>query len=642
MEELSDSETFDFKSMPLPRVVAHGEDEGEGSHHRYTVSPRGLTCVFERETVDDQSSDDGEEHKDYDYEPGDKLPRDHDIWENDRLFFYGKHHRFTAEDVWGHNAIWHPRIFQPAVMTRKWVMATKEADDMWSGLSRLGAEPFKRKTREALVEHLSVLNPERSPQDVASCAAEKLDELYVNKMLEFRAPFYALDTTLSRGIDWHMPQPPGGGGRGDGGDGSEPGGGGDGGDGPRPGVETTPEAKGSSGQRSDGKGSSETGSGGKGVLETGDSEYAWSASEGASSDLRGKSTANPGEEGLPQEAHVVRWEEETQHWPRRRVVDGLDAGVLETAASDHPSGPLEGASVDLERKSTTRPGEGKLSQEAHVVHWERRLNTGRLTKCRRGSVQEWWRPTMASVSVMLQMEKHGVLRDEGSAGEASGEKRSNAGELDGSGGKGSGEEGSGGKGLGGTGSRCKGSPASDTRGDAALRSCQVRVDSHLSSRTLCRDVEGPAAGVLEKGASGWEGRASEEMHVVQRGEELLQGSSASTFSIGDTNGVSHTGAPQTTQEGGVEGCQWTSVEGKERGDEVVEEEPMVETRSHYDEEGEETVGEAQLSVGEVSARLHDDDEGEKPAGETQLFHAEMPVSVWMGSEREGRDSPSTR
>ncbi|GBG77965.1 hypothetical protein CBR_g25896 [Chara braunii] len=150
MEELGDSETFGSESMPLSRVVAQGEDEGEGGRRRYTVSPCGLTRVFEHETVDDQSSDDGEEDKDYDYEPDDKLPRDHDTWKNDRLFFYGKHHRFTMKDVWGHNVVWHPRIFQPTVKTGKWVMATKEPDGTWRGLSRLGEGPFKRKAREAL------------------------------------------------------------------------------------------------------------------------------------------------------------------------------------------------------------------------------------------------------------------------------------------------------------------------------------------------------------------------------------------------------------------------------------------------------------------------------------------------------------
>ncbi|GBG81720.1 hypothetical protein CBR_g32711 [Chara braunii] len=177
MEELSDSETFDFESMPLPRMVGQVGDEGEGGPQRYSTSPAGLKRVFGRERVDDQSSDDGEEERDYDYEPCDKLPGDHDTWENDRLFFFGKHHRFTSEDVWGHNVVWHPRIFQPAVKNGKWVMAIKEVDGKWSGMNRQGAGPFKKKARGALVEHLRVMNPDRSLPDVDAYAVQKLDEL---------------------------------------------------------------------------------------------------------------------------------------------------------------------------------------------------------------------------------------------------------------------------------------------------------------------------------------------------------------------------------------------------------------------------------------------------------------------------------
>ncbi|GBG87721.1 hypothetical protein CBR_g45875 [Chara braunii] len=264
MEELSDSETFDFDSMPLPRVVGQVCDEEEGGPRRYSTSPAGLKRVFRRERVDDQSSDDGEEERDYDYEPSAKLPGDHDTWENDRLFFFGKHHRFTSDDVWGHN----PRIFQPAVRNGMWVMAMKEADGKWSGLKRLGAGAFKRTARTALVEHLSLMNPERNEPDVAAYAEQKLNELYGNNMLEFRAPFYTLETTPSRGIDWRMPQPPsgghhpGGGGGGDEGDGGD--GGGDGSQfvGKRTG-ETSSVEKASGGKGSGGKDSCGKGSGGK-------------------------------------------------------------------------------------------------------------------------------------------------------------------------------------------------------------------------------------------------------------------------------------------------------------------------------------------------------------------------------------------
>ncbi|GBG78052.1 hypothetical protein CBR_g25988 [Chara braunii] len=642
MEEMSDSETFDFESMPLPRVVAQVDDEGEGVPRRYSTSPAGLKRVFERETVEDQSCDDGEEERDYDYEPGDKLPRDHDTWENARLFFYGRHHRFTPEAVWGHN-VWHPRKFQPAVKTGKWVMAMKEADGKWSGMNRLGAVPFKKKAKETLVEHLSVMNPDRSLPDVNAYAGQKLDELYDNKILEFRAPFYTLETAPSRGIDWRMPQPPSGGqhpggsGRGDGGDDAGPGGGGDEGDGSGSGgdeakgkrpCETLSEPigfdgkrsgeKGSGGKESGGKGSGRKGPGGKrrafrshesigtesrckgsrysdmrdeaslrsyslrpyqvrvhshlsprtlfhfagerkmlegpaaGVLETGPSEYERYASEGASIDLKSKSAADPGEEGLSQDAHAVHREEETQHWPPNRVLDGLDAGVLETGASGHLRRPSEGASIELESKSTPPSREGELSQEAHVVQQEEETQHWPFHKVREGldegvfetsaSEHQCHASEGASVDVEsksattlgeedLSQEAHAVQRDVGSDG---------------------GE------------SHCEGSRDSNKRDEAAPGSYQA----------TCMDVWGSSA------------------------------------------------------------C----------GDEEAEEEPVVETRFHDDEEGE-LFG----AGGEVSARLHDDEAGEETVGEAQLYAGEVSArphvgevsARQMGSKRTDHDSPST-
>ncbi|GBG93504.1 hypothetical protein CBR_g72255 [Chara braunii] len=137
-------------------------------------------------------------------------------------------------------------------------------------MNRLGAGPFKKKARDALVEHLSVMNPERSLSNVSAYADQKLHEMYNDKMLEFRASFYTLETTPSRGIDWRMPQPLSGGQHpGSGGGGDEGDGGGDGGDGSqfagKGSGETSSEEKASSGKGSGGKGSGGKGSGGKGL-----------------------------------------------------------------------------------------------------------------------------------------------------------------------------------------------------------------------------------------------------------------------------------------------------------------------------------------------------------------------------------------
>ncbi|GBG71772.1 hypothetical protein CBR_g9181 [Chara braunii] len=92
-------------------------------------------------------------------------------------------------------------------------------------------------------------------------------------LVEFQAPFYALEMAPSRGIDWRMPQPPlsgqhpGGGGGGD--EGDSGGGGGDGsqfagkGTGETSSVEKASGGKGLGGKGSGGKGSGGKGSGGK-------------------------------------------------------------------------------------------------------------------------------------------------------------------------------------------------------------------------------------------------------------------------------------------------------------------------------------------------------------------------------------------
>ncbi|GBG60297.1 hypothetical protein CBR_g4252 [Chara braunii] len=129
-----------------------------------------------------------------------------------------------------------------------------------------------------------------------------------------------------------------------------------------------------------------------GVLETGASEYECHASEGAPVDFESESTAAPGEPELSQEAHDVQRKEETRHWPPRRVMEGLDAGVLETGANEHEchasEGVLEtgasehkchaseGASVDFESKSTAAPREEELSQEGHTMQREDELLHG--------------------------------------------------------------------------------------------------------------------------------------------------------------------------------------------------------------------------------------------------------------------------
>ncbi|GBG74030.1 hypothetical protein CBR_g17741 [Chara braunii] len=497
-----------------------------------------------------------------------------------------------------------------------------------------------------------------------SWSSQKLDELYANKMLEFRAPFYVLKTTPSRGIDWHMPQPPsggqhpGGGVRGDGGDGAGPDEGGDGGDGSGSGGdeakgkgpgETSSEPKGSDGKRSGEKGlgrkgsgrkwSGGNGSGGKGpgrkglggkrrafrshessgtesrllegraagVLETRASEYDRYASEGASIDFKSKSVADSGEEELSQDTHVVHQEEETQHWPPRRVLDDLDAGVLETGSSGHLRHPSEGASVDLESKSTPPPGEEELSQEAHVVQREDETQNWPPHEVREGL-------DVGLFETNASEPEHQCHAPEGASVNVESKSASTLGEED------------------------------------------LSQEAHAVQRDRAATfVQGPSVGVLETEASECQGHALEEAHVVQRDEELLQGSSGNAINIRDTDLVLHSGSPLTSQGGddkgsrgtfvegrdrGREGRAWTFWEARLRGDEEGEEEHVLETRLHDDDEGEGAVGEAPSFGGDMSARLHDDDAGEKTVWEAQLYASEVSARQ-IGSKRTDHNSTST-
>ncbi|GBG68048.1 hypothetical protein CBR_g1169 [Chara braunii] len=282
--------------------------------------------------------------------------------------------------------------------------------------------------RDALVEQLSLMNHKRSDPDVAAYAEQKLNELYANNMLEFRAPFYTLETAPSRGIDWRMPsggQHPGRGGGGDEGDGG--GGGGDGSQFAGKGTSETSSGekasggKGSGGKDSGGKGSGGKGSGGKRrtsgspqymetdphcvgsrdsemrdldtgfpcsppfsyvetrdwrsrdvlegsaarVLEIGGGEYERHASEGVPVDVDIKSAAAPEEQESSPRTRVVQREEESQRWQSRKV--------LETGGSECERHALEGASVDTNSESAGAPGETHaLQREEETQHWPAR------------------------------------------------------------------------------------------------------------------------------------------------------------------------------------------------------------------------------------------------------------------------------
>ncbi|GBG89326.1 hypothetical protein CBR_g49036 [Chara braunii] len=192
----------------------------------------------------------------------------------------------------------------------------------------------------------------------------------------------------------------------------------------------------------------------------------------------------------------------------------------------------------------------------------------------------------------------------------------------GSGGEGSGEKRSVEKWLGETSSKSKGSGGKMSGGKGSGGKRTV-FGSHESTGTESH-CEGTAPGEEE---------LSQEAHAVQQDEELLQGSSGNTINIRDTEEVLHSGSLLTTQEGDVNGGQWTFVEGEDCGEEVRAW-TFVEARLLGEEEGEEEPV--------VEARLHGDEEGEEPVVEARLFGGEVSVGVQMDPERKDHDSPSTR
>ncbi|GBG92941.1 hypothetical protein CBR_g57897 [Chara braunii] len=453
MEEVSDFETFDFESVPCPRVVTQVHDEGEGGSRRYSTSPAGLKRAFERETIEDLSSDDGEEERDYEYALADKLPKDHDTWENDKLFFDGKHHRLRAEDVWGHNGNGsggegsgeNRSAGKGSRVTSSGSKGSggKGSGEKGSGRQGSGGKHKAFGSRESRGSESHCEGSRAS--DMRDEAALRSYQVRVYSHLSARTlfhdakespchstqPAYPVDNTLvlhpleegerlqrtvtspkrqnhsllgtassvcldagmpalrrSEGvsinslssrerrkvrIDLELPMSPCG-----------------------PSAGSAAHAtilQGEENVRSnpqhlqlgtvfpcspsfsivvtqDWPSRKVLEGPAAGVLETGASECQCHASEGASVDFESKSTAAPGEEELSQEAHVVQREEETKHWPSRKVLEGPAAGVLDTGAIESQCHASEGASIDFESKSTTTPGEEELSQEAHVVQRE--------------------------------------------------------------------------------------------------------------------------------------------------------------------------------------------------------------------------------------------------------------------------------
>ncbi|GBG60768.1 hypothetical protein CBR_g12506 [Chara braunii] len=553
----------------------------------------------------------------------------------------------------------------------------KEANGKWSGLKRMGAGAFKRTTRTALVEHLSLMNPGRNDPDVATYAEQKLNELYANNMLEFRAPFYTLETAPSRGIDWRMPQPlsggqhPGGGGGGDEGDGG--GGGGDGsqlagkGTGKTSSVEKASGGKGSGGKDSGGKGSGGKGSGGK-RRTSGSPQYMETDPHcvgSRDSDMRDEATLTSDQVRVDSHLSARTSFLVAEDSPSRRAQQRspvLNILLLKEGAS---SFCLEGGMPILRRsKGATFGSLG--SGDRHKL----RIHSDLLTSPSAISVPHATVPqgqeNVTSCLPHLQLDTGLPCSPPFSCVETR-DWRSRDG--------------------------LEGPPAGVLETGGGEHECHTPGEEERSPgmRVVHREEETyrwQSRKVLENGGSECERHASEgapvdtgsesagaprETHALQRGEETRHGPAredvkwlhARALVIGTSEEVLHSrSVVATTREGVVKKSQSTSVQAPVLGDDEDEEEPMVEARVHGDEEGGEPVVEGGeggrpsiLSTARGMAlheaiELGDDSAatelvGDSGVAEMQNVHlsiegGEVAVSIKMDPERKDHDSPSTR
>ncbi|GBG83703.1 hypothetical protein CBR_g37504 [Chara braunii] len=610
--------------------------------------------------------------------------------------------RFTAEDVWGHNVVWHPRIFQPAVKNGMWVMAMKEADGKWSGLKRLGAGACKRTVRHALVEHLSLMNPERNDPDVAAYIEQKLNELYANNMLEFRAPFYTLETAPSRGIDWRMPQPPsggqhpGGGGGGDEGDGR--GGGGNGsqfagkGTGETSSVEKVSGGKGSGGKDSGGKGSGGKGSGGK-HRTSGSPQYMETDPHcvgSRDSDMRYEATLRSDQVRV--DSHLsartlLPVAEESPSCCAQQRSPVLNTLLLKEGAS---SFCLEGGIPAL-RRSEGATFSSLGSGDCHKLRIHSDLLTSpsaisaphatvprgqeNVTSCLPHLQLDTGLPCSPPFSCVQTRDwrSRDVLE-----GPAPGVLETGVGEYE------------------------RHTPGEDERSPRTHVVHQEEETQRWQSRKVLVTGDSECERHASEGASVDTDRESAgrpgETHALQRGEESrrmparedVKGLHSRALVIGTSEEVLHSrSVVATTREGVVKGGQWTFVQAPVLGDDEDVKEPAVEARVHGDEKG----GEPVVEGGEVTIGIQTDPQrkdgdssptrcGEEQGGrasvlstargmalheaielgddsaatelvsdsgvaemqnvESSVEGSEVTVSIKMDPERKDHDSPSTR
>ncbi|GBG59241.1 hypothetical protein CBR_g32257 [Chara braunii] len=136
------------------------------------------------------------------------LPLTHTLrLQKGQLYFFGKTHRSTDESDWGHHIVWHPDVFQPAVIDSEWVMAFNDKGE-WKSEPRLSKNVFEEAALQAVIDHVAEVNCRQPDEFVVKMFGEQTYEiLREHSMLELCRDFFYLETSPSyeANIDCHIP-----------------------------------------------------------------------------------------------------------------------------------------------------------------------------------------------------------------------------------------------------------------------------------------------------------------------------------------------------------------------------------------------------------------------------------------------------
>jgi hypothetical protein len=116
----------------------------------------------------------------------------------------------SSKEDWGHDIVWHPDVFQPAVHGGVWVMCWKK-EGKWVSIPKMSETEWNDQTFNELVVKMETSNPGVDPDYLVACADDYFQHMAEEKLLEFDASFYDLPTSPSLGkIEWTLPKPPSG------------------------------------------------------------------------------------------------------------------------------------------------------------------------------------------------------------------------------------------------------------------------------------------------------------------------------------------------------------------------------------------------------------------------------------------------